>query len=258
MKSEKIKLSSWLHFILKIHTPIQAMKRLLLLTILALSIYTSKSQQLSFTCPRDSILGCNATCLVIKGQFPDLHALATDYTYKDVSAQSQCRPYVDPGTAGPSTNLSADDYYSDTLFLPFRFPFYGSTYGSLIASTNGYLSFDTTRALLSCAWQLTIAGNVPNTTYDRALIMGPWHDIDMNPAITNSPTRQVKYNVVGNAPNRKWILSFYKIPLYSMTCNPLIENTHQIILHESTGIIEVFIKDKQQCPSWNSGKAMVG
>ena len=234
------------------------MKRLLLLTILALSIYTSKSQQLSFTCPRDSILGCNATCLVIKGQFPDLHALATDYTYKDVSAQSQCRPYVDPGTAGPSTNLSADDYYSDTLFLPFRFPFYGSTYGSLIASTNGYLSFDTTRALLSCAWQLTIAGNVPNTTYDRALIMGPWHDIDMNPAITNSPTRQVKYNVVGNAPNRKWILSFYKIPLYSMTCNPLIENTHQIILHESTGIIEVFIKDKQQCPSWNNGDAMIG
>jgi hypothetical protein len=38
----------------------------------------------------------------------------------------------------------------------------------------------------------------------------------------------------------------------------LIENTHQIVLHESTGLIEVIIVDKQICPSWNGGKAMVG
>src|SRR5205085_11512103 len=81
-----------------------------------------------------------------------------------------------------------------------------------------------------------------------------------SPPITaaNSPTEQIKFNGVGIAPNRKWVLSFYKVPLYSAACNSLIENTHQIVLHESSGIIEVNIFDKQICPTWNQSRAMVG
>ena len=141
------------------------------------------------------------------------------------------------------------------IALPFSFPFYGTAYNSLVVSTNGYISFDVSLTGTFSEWDLT-AGDVPNTTYDRALIMGPWHDLD--PSVPNSPTQQVKYNTIGTAPNRKWVLSFYKVPLFQVACNPLIENTHQIILHESTGVIEVYIKDLQICPTWNSGKAMVG
>ena len=231
------------------------MRRILLLTILALSIYTSKSQQLSFTCPRDTILGCNTACFTIKAQFPDLRGLADDYTLNEVTPISQCRPYVPPDVIGPSTNLTIDDTYSTVIALPFSFPFYGTVYNSLVASANGYLSFDVSLAGAFSEWNLA-PGNVPNATYDPALIMGPWHDLD--PSVPNSPTQQIKYNTVGTAPNRKWVLSYYKVPLFSATCNPLIENTHQIILHESTGVIEVYIKDKEQCPGWNTGRAMVG
>jgi gliding motility-associated-like protein len=101
-----------------------------------------------------------------------------------------------------------------------------------------------------------IAANLPSTTYDRALIMGPYHDLD--PGVTTSPTMRINYTVWGTAPNRRWILSFYKVPLFSGVCNPLIENTHQIVLYEGLGVVEVMINSKQQCPTWNQGRAIVG
>ncbi len=250
------------------------MRRILLLTILALSIYTSKSQNLSFTCPRDTILGCNTACFTIKGQFPDLRSLADDYTVKNVTAGSACRPYIDPGAPGPSANVSDDDFYSAKLTLPFNFPFYGITYPKAVISTNGYISFDTLRAGLSSHYSILFNGtglsatsgmgypgqNVPTTLYDKALIMGPYHDID--PFYTTSPTQQIKYETFGTAPNRKWIVSFYKIPLFLTgapdNCDQKIQNTHQIILHESTGVVEVYIRDIEQCPGWNDARSMVG
>ena len=198
-----------------------SMRRILLLTTLTICFFTSKSQNLSFSCPRDTILGCNSACFAVKGKFPDLRSLATDYTYKEVTPISQCRPYVPPDVIGPSTNLVIDDRYSTVIALPFSFPFYGTAYNSLVVSTNGYISFDVSLTGTFSEWDLT-SGDVPNTTYDRALIMGPWHDLD--PSVPNSPTQQVKYNTIGTAPNRKWVLSFYKVPLFQAACNPLIEN----------------------------------
>ena len=104
------------------------MRKLLLLSILALCLYNSYSQNLSFTCSRDTILGCNAACFTVKGQFPDIRSLATDYTFKNVSGASVCRPYIDPSGPGPSTNLSIDDTYTDPISIPFGFPFYGTVY----------------------------------------------------------------------------------------------------------------------------------
>jgi gliding motility-associated-like protein len=50
------------------------------------------------------------------------------------------------------------------------------------------------------------------------------------------------------------------MPLYFVTggCNLLIENTHQIVLYESTGIIEVLVFSSQPCLGWNDGRAMIG
>jgi hypothetical protein len=99
-------------------------------------------------------------------------------------------------------------------------------------------------------------GNVPNTGYDRSLVMGVFHDLD--PSVNTSPTQRIKYDVIGIAPHRKFILSFYKVPLFSTACNSLIENTHQIVLYESLGVIEVFVNSVQPCAGWNSGKKMIG
>jgi gliding motility-associated-like protein len=231
------------------------MKRIVLLTFLIVASITSKSQNLSYTCPRDTVLGCNTACFTLTARIPDLKSSTTNYTLKNVTSISACRPYIGPGVPGLPTELTIDDRYSAGKPIGFNFPFYDSVYQWLVVSTNGYVSFDTSTSLGFSAWSLA-GGNFPSTGYDRALIAGPWHDLD--PSVPNSPTLRVNFTVVGAAPTRKWVLSIYKLPLFQAACNPLIENTQQIVLHESTGLIECFIVDKQQCPSWNNGRGMVG
>jgi gliding motility-associated-like protein len=203
------------------------------------------------------MVGCGPTgCLNIQAIIPDIHGQTNTYSLNPLPALGvpACSPtYVaadDPG--GVPTNLVIDDRYSSVINMGFNFPFYGTTYSSLVASTNGYVSFDITRAVAFSHWQNN--GDLPNASYDRALIMGPYHDLF--PGQPTSPFQRVQYQTIGSAPARKWVLSFFKVPLFQ--CTSLFENTHQIILYESTGIIEVKIFDKDICSTWNQGKAMVG
>lgn len=220
----------------------------------------------SFTCARDTSFSCGGgdSCFTLEAIIPDIHGLTDRYAINPLSSSGTgCfNPYIDPGNEGPSTDLTIDDRYTDVIQLPFNFPFFGTNYNSLVASTNGYVSFDITNATLFSHWDIvngTTPVNLPDPGgfYDRALIMGPYHDLD--PAYNTSPTMRIKYNVTGTAPHRRWILSFYKVPLFlAGECDTLIENTHQIVLYECTGVVEVFIFDMQNCLGWNEGRAMVG
>ena len=222
---------------------------------------------LSLSCIKDTTIGCD-NCFALTTVIPNIHSLSDNYVVNPLSGSGNCfRPYVGPQDVGPSTNLGEDDVYTDVINLPFTFPFYGKNYNTLLASTNGYLSFDTSLAgnfshyaiLNNGGFLSATAGtgqNLPSALFDKALIMGPYHDID--PFYTTSPDRKIKYNVTGIAPNRRWVLSFYKVPLYLTACQNLIENTHQIVLYEGSGMVEVFVFDKQICTGWNDGRAMIG
>lgn len=229
------------------------------LTLLLVTVYQTKAQNsFSFNCPKDTVINdCSVVCLTLKSRIPDVRSSTDSYVINPMSGgPGGCfAPYVDPSTPGNPTSLTIDDRYSSVINLPFTFPFWGSPYNSLLASTNGYVCFDVTLANQFSHYSTT-PGNLPNTGYDRALIMGPYHDLD--PAYTTSPTQRIKYDVIGNAPHRKWILSFYKVPLFLTSCQNLIENTHQIVIYEGLGIAEVFIKDKQICNAWNNGQSMIG
>jgi hypothetical protein len=115
------------------------------------------------------------------------------------------------------------------------------------------VSFDISKAGAYSHW--SIGSDLPSTTYDKALIMGPYHDLNPN---VSQPTQRCQYQVIGTAPHRRWVLSFYRVPLFGTSCAGMFENTHQIILYESTGVIEVAIYSKQVCTAWNSGRAIVG
>ena len=84
--------------------------------------------------------------------------------------------------------------------------------------------------------------------------MGPYHDLD--PSVTQ-PTQQVKYEIFGTAPNRKWILSFYKNPLFKRPVIHFIENTHQIILMNQQGDWGLY-KRYADLFNWNEGRSMIG
>ncbi len=226
--------------------------------------FAAKSQGFSFNCARDTILpGCPPNlCFTLKTLIPDPHRQSNNYAVNTSGQVPTCLlASNNPGIPGAPTTLNIDDRYSPSFPIGFPFIFFGTAYNDLVVSSNGYLSFDASLANTPSHWDIINPAtgnpqNLPSNFYDRALIMGPYHDIDVS--ITTSPTRLISYQTAGLAPYRKWILNYYKIPLFSTACNNLIENTHQIILYESTGIIDVNIFDKQICASWNQGRAMVG
>jgi SprB repeat len=231
------------------------LKTLLLATCFTAFFNSASAQNFSFNCSRDTLVpGCPTNlCINLKAIVPDIHALTSSYSLNPGSFNAGCFPvYVAPDDPnGTPTNLTIDDRYSGVINLNFNFPFYGTIYNSLVASTNGYISFDGSLANAGSHYQNR--GDLPNTLYDRALIMGPYHDLD--PSL-NAGSNRIQYQEWGVAPTRRWVLSFFNVALFN--CASLVRNTHQIILYESTGIIEVKIYDKEICAGWQAGKAMVG
>lgn len=151
-------------------------------------------------------------------------------------------PYApDPLTNGTSVTLSDD---SQTAMLPigFSFCYFGNVYTNFIIGSNNYITFSSGG---STTWVTTVVpngGGIPKNA-----IMGPWQDI--NPGIGGT----VKYAVYGTAPYRRLAVSWRNIPMFSCT-NQLYSS--QIIIYETTNIIETHILNKGICSVWNGGKAV--
>ena len=144
--------------------------------------------------------------------------------------------------------LYVDDQFSTVIPIGFPFTFYGNTYTKLVVSSNGYVCFDTSKAGLFSAW--AISTGIPGNNDVKNCIMG--HYADIYPA-TGSGV--MDYGVVGTAPNRKFVVSFCSIPMFS--CNTLL-TTFQIVLNEFDNTADVHIRNKPTCTGWNSGYAIEG
>ena len=212
-------------------------------------------------------LVCPQTCSTLTVQIP--HIKGTD-NYTVSSIPHTPYPWVTAGGI-ELIELYADDLYSSIVSLPFPFCFYGSVYNSCVVGSNGLITFDVSNANTINAWSLTTvprgvipqqipySGGTPNdansTYYPRAAIMGAYHDIF---PLINAPQRKVEYSIVGTAPCRKFVVSFYVVPLYGSTiCNGRL-CTQQMVLHENTGIIDMHLGDKPVCNAWNQGLAILG
>lgn len=233
---------------------------------LSLSV-TAFSQPVSFQCTKDTtVAGCAAGCLTLQARIPDIKRATDNYVVNQVNAQAGCfTPYLQPNDpAGTPTNIVIDDRFTGSVDIGFPFKFFGQEYTKLVISTNGEVSFDVSKAGQPAIY--TIGGNLPSSSYERAIIMGAFHDLDPSPAASGySPDMKIQYQVWGTAPNRRWVLSFYKVPLYkgsvsdpALSCSFMIENTHQIVLYETTNIVEVLMFSRQPCTFTNGGKAMIG
>jgi hypothetical protein len=211
-------------------------------------------------------LPCGVNCGQIKYKVPHLKS-TDDYTVSSIAYNPNA--YT---TSAPALTLSCanqDDKFFDTTLLPFKFCFFGQVYSKMVISTNGLVTFDTTNVLRGSHWsysttsQLPFSGTGTTTAYNtcatptgtlfpRASIMGVYHDIDIDRPSVN---KKMEYRVEGTAPCRRAIISFNEIPMFS--CNSSLA-THQIVIYESTGVVEVYIKDKPLCSSWNGGLAILG
>lgn len=200
-------------------------------------------------------IACPQTCTNIHFSIPHVKG-TTDYLVTSIPYVPF--PFVTPGGNSP-TEIYVDDKFSHLLNLPFTVCFYGNLYNTFVIGSNGIISFDAAQADCNNDYRLDFGPASPGVpqpiphvgtgtctqTNDRKYpplaIMGPYHDL--NPSVTaTTPDREVEWRVEGTAPCRKLVVSFYHISLYG-DINSV--NTSQIVVHESTGIIDVFLEEKR-------------
>jgi gliding motility-associated-like protein len=153
-------------------------------------------------------------------------------------------PYAPSPNVGTNIPLT-DDSQAGPFPIGFLFCFFGNTYNQVYVGSNGWVSFSAGQSTSwSCA---TIPIPTANACVPKNCVMGPY--FDFTPSGGN-----VRYQTQGVAPCRKFVVSWVNVASFS--CGGT--NNIQIVLYESTNIIEVHIGNKNACPGWNSGAGTEG
>ncbi len=172
------------------------------------------------------------------------------------------------GTPLPTTD---DVLFNSIVNFGFPFCFDGVSFnGGYVASNQAFVLQalpcypniqTTTYAAGGVGTGYTITGPAPinATSVPRNAILAPWHDI--NPASTATvAASKTQFTVTGTAPNRVAIISWENIPMYSTPCETVTaqRSSSQIKLFETTNRIEIHVRNKQVCATFNNGQAILG
>lgn len=206
----------------------------------------------TFTIPnRTILLPCGTSCTPISVQVPHIKQ-----TNSYVATTPAYQPFAYAAAAGTVvSSIYVDDTWSQAITLPFPFCFYGNSFSSLLMGSNSAITFDISRAGQGSGYSISsTSGAIPNTVYAPNMIFGPYHDID--PSLF-SANKKIEWRIEGTAPTRRFIASYNDIPYFGSSCT-VPRATHQMVLYEATGIVEVYIQDKPVCTGWNGGNAILG
>ncbi len=179
-----------------------------------------------------------------------LLALVAFFSFKGISQSYTVNPIPYQVYTGNLANLSTnDDMNSSIIPIPFSFEFYGNIYNQVVISTNGYVDFRTTSAGGFSPWSFN--QTIPNVNFPvKNSILGAFHDIN-----NSNGEGTITYGISGNAPYRKFVVYFNNNSHFG---NTTIKSSFQMILNETTNIIDVQLIDKQVNNSWNQGNCVTG
>ncbi|MDP2687869.1 MAG: gliding motility-associated C-terminal domain-containing protein [Aequorivita sp.] len=156
-----------------------------------------------------------------------------------------------------SLNPDIDDAWSPVDNLPFDFCYFGNIETEFQVGSNGVIRFDvdpgdTGGGSNAYSFDSDIPNNVEEALAEANVFL-PGHDID--PSV--SSTEEIGYEVLGTFPNRVLVVSYYEVPMYSLSCNSLLA-TQMVVFYEFSNVIEIYMQDKPSCPGWNFGNAALG
>lgn len=219
------------------------MRRLSLFSLLLLLLPASFYAQ-GVSCPAvvaspDTTLNCN-DCVLLRAT-PVSGFSPTTYTTQSIPYN----PYS--FNTGTSILVAQDDAWGPVVNLPFAFCFYGNNYTQCQAGSNGLLSFNLYTPNSYCQWPIN--NPIPNVNNPMNSIMGPWHDI--NPSFGGTVFTQL----YGVAPCRVFVVSWENNAMFSCTN---VTTSQQIAIYETTNIVEVYIRSKPLCATWNGGASILG
>lgn len=175
---------------------------------------------------------------------------------------------VSPTRGGPYVNLRANQATT------FNFCFYGEKYNKCLIGDNGVITFgilgdpDSPSGTYTpagfCPWNIT--DPIPNTGHIRNAIFGVYQDMLVDrfrspPPLSEIPAgTDISFYTTGIYPCRAFVAAWNDVPLYSGGCSADLQSA-QIILYETTNIIEVHVRKRTSCNAWptgNGGRGTIG
>lgn len=209
------------------------MKQLIIILISTLFFNEIKAQNVLsiLNAPLDTV-DCNQNCYTVKANFVK-PKLTTQYSVSSI-------PFNPLSSATGTTVSVLDDQFSGAIPIGFDFCFYGNTYSSVYISANGHISFNANNANGSCSFDTKKPMPFYNSTFPDNAIFSPFTDGNLLYG------GNIKYNTIGTAPFRKFVVTYTAIPYFSPTCTAS-PSTFQCILKEITNEIECHITNKSTC-----------
>lgn len=123
--------------------------------------------------------------------------------------------------------IAKDGYANNVSYGPFNigfnFTFYGNSYSQFYASSNGLVTF-------GAGSNSATEAPIPSSGAPNNFIAPFWDDLTIEESGT------IMYTTIGAAPNRKCVIQFRNIGFYP---SPVFMGTFQVILYETTNIIQV-------------------
>jgi len=216
-------------------------KKLLFLAVLFFGINKLYSQTIDASPETQTICaGGTATLTAVVTPGGGGGSLPTD-SYAITSVAYTPNPY----NTGTFVTLS-DDSQTGALPVGFTFCFFGTNYTNFYIGSNGWVAFTPQPTTYTSATVPSSAGTVP-----KNCIMGPWQD--WHPGIAGGP--YINYQTLGTAPNRRLVVSWNNCPMFSCTTTL---GRFQIIIYETSNLIENYIETKPNCLAWAGGTAVQG
>jgi gliding motility-associated-like protein len=241
-------------------------KYLLVLSFLfvAVEAFSQAAPLVQVTIPTPNPVCNTGDCTQLQANYNTLKQ-TNDYTVTPVVYNPNF-----PFTGGTVIQNTSDDSWTQIVNLPFTFCFYGQSYNQLLVGTNGVITFNTSGPNYTpggaCRWAYT--ATIPNAdaNFIRNAIFGVYQDTDISTGALSDDTtpnniQNVNYYVLDTgpnaAPNRVFVANFNELPQFSCHAASGLQ-TSQIIIHETTNIIDVLISKRSPCLNWNSGSGLVG
>ncbi|QQX77437.1 MULTISPECIES: gliding motility-associated C-terminal domain-containing protein [Aequorivita] len=195
----------------------------------------------------DVELDCGQSCTDLTASFLD----TGETTSYEVSSIPYDPPF--PFTGGTPVSVNIDDRWSEAIQLPFDFCFFGETYTEMIIGSNAVVSFDLINNIPggTCDWSFD--ESIPDPNLFFTTIFGPYMDVD--PSVGGSG--QINWTVFGESPCRTMVVNFPDIPYYRSDCN-FLTLTSQVVIYETTNVVEVYVQDRPNGCTWNDGNAVLG
>ena len=97
--------------------------------------------------------------------------------------------------------------------------------------------------------------STPYNYYNSAYLV--YEDINPASGCTPNGATAIRYGVLGEKQCRAFVFNYNEINLFSC-CGSTGPNTYQMVMYEGTNVIDVYVKRRNVCPSWNGGRGVIG